>query len=225
LTPSTATAQRVERYLGVRPRAVIAYPLDLNRGTRMRDLRVRSTTPSKSSPRCGPLLYVGRVRPHKNLVRAVRGFARSGFAKGGGRFVIAGVDAVGRHQLEEVLGEPGTGGVAVLGRQTEAELDRLYAEAGFVIQPSLEEGYGLGVAEALAAGIPVCCSAVSPLMEIADGRCELFDPASVEAIRSAIDRTAQLANTRFVPPWPQGPTPGQFADEIVGHIDALLENG
>jgi glycosyltransferase involved in cell wall biosynthesis len=230
LAASPATAARVEQDLGVTTRAVVSYPVDARRGARLRELRRNrrggcggeASGGAQSRNSRGPLVYVGRVRPHKNLVRAVKGFARSTFAKDGGRFVIAGADALGHRQLEAVLQEPGAGGVEVIGPRSEAELDDLYADAGFVIQPSLEEGYGLGVTEALAAGIPVCCSAVSPLLEVADDRCELFDPASVEAIRAAIDRTAALATSGYVPHWPEAPTPGEFADEIIGHIAAAL---
>jgi glycosyltransferase involved in cell wall biosynthesis len=56
------------------------------------------------------------------------------------------------------------------------------------VLPSLEEGFGLPVLEAMARGTPVCCSAATSLPEVAGDAAVLFDPTSVQAIRDAISR-------------------------------------
>ena len=103
---------------------------------------------------------------------------------------------------------------------TQDALEQLLASATLLIQPSLEEGFGLPVAEAMAAGIPVAVSTGGALPEIVRGApVELFDPLEVDAITDAIDRVAaspvappgslapSLATTRrrF---WPRSNEPG-----------------
>ncbi len=116
------------------------------------------------------------------------------------------------------------GKVEILSRQTDKELDRLYASATMVIQPSLEEGFGLPVVEGLAAGVPVCCSDIPSLTEAAQGRAELFDPSSVQSIAVGIDRTASSAGSGHVPEPPDMPTPAAFAESFVRMIAQALDS-
>ena len=80
-----------------------------------------------------------------------------------------------------------------------AELEGLYAAAACVVFPSLYEGFGLPVLEAMARGVPVACSNRASLPEVAGDAALLFDPEDVEAIRAAIERLlARRAS------WPTG---------------------
>ena len=69
-----------------------------------------------------------------------------------------------------------------------ADLEGLYALADAVVFPSLYEGFGLPVLEAMARGVPVACSNRSSLPEVAGDAALLFDPEDVQAIRLAIER-------------------------------------
>jgi glycosyltransferase involved in cell wall biosynthesis len=100
--------------------------------------------------------------------------------------------------IETIRSASSLGDVKVLSRLSDLDLDRLYASATMVIQPSLEEGFGLPVLEALAGGVPVCCSDVDALREAAQGRARLFDPLSVSSITDAIDYTASAAVQELV---------------------------
>jgi glycosyltransferase involved in cell wall biosynthesis len=91
-----------------------------------------------------------------------------------------------------------------------------------VIQPSLEEGFGLPVLEALAGGVPVCCSDVDALREAAQGRARLFDPLSVSSITDAIDYTASAAVQELVVQPFDSPTPLDFAAEFVRLIELTV---
>ncbi len=73
-----------------------------------------------------------------------------------------------------------------LGLVTPEELQALYRGAVALVFPSTYEGWGLPVVEALALGVPVACSAITPLVEIAAGAARLFDPASPESIAGAV---------------------------------------
>jgi glycosyltransferase involved in cell wall biosynthesis len=68
------------------------------------------------------------------------------------------------------------------------DLMQLYATARAFIYPSTFEGFGMPVLEAMAAGIPVACSAIAPLKEVAGDTALFFDPLDQAAISDAIDR-------------------------------------
>jgi glycosyltransferase involved in cell wall biosynthesis len=78
--------------------------------------------------------------------------------------------------------------VRLLGWVSEAEIEALYAASRFFVFPSLYEGFGLPVLEAMQRGVPVACSDRSSLPEVAGDAALLFDPESVEAIAGAMER-------------------------------------
>ena len=164
------------------------------------------------------LLYVGQSKPHKNLHRAVAGFARSGFASSGGRFLLVGLSDDG--EVARAVADAGLDGVEVVGRCSDAEMVRHLATARAVIQPSLEEGFGLTVAEALAAGVPVCCSDVPALREAAAGGAVLFDPLDPSSIAAAIDDVvgSRHAGVEMCAPRPPLPSPRELAEMVVAAI-------
>ena len=68
------------------------------------------------------------------------------------------------------------------------EIRALMAVSAALVLPSLEEGFGLPVAEAMAAGLPVVCSRGSALEEVAGGAATLVDPLDAGSIASGIER-------------------------------------
>ncbi len=134
------------------------------------------------------LLYLGINKPHKNLVRMIDAFARFTFHVSCFMLVIAGawdsryseprqrVDALG---LESV--------VRFLGPVPEADLPALYAGAALFVFPSLYEGFGLPVLEAMACGTPVVCSNTSSLPEIMGEAALTFDPLNVKEMAAKIE--------------------------------------
>jgi glycosyltransferase involved in cell wall biosynthesis len=132
------------------------------------------------------ILGVNLWQPHKNLPRLLQ-------ALGMLREKLPGVELhlAGRPQahfrnspkLSEALAQPG---VRVLGYLSKSELRQAYAEATVVCYPSLEEGFGLPILEAMVLGTPVVTSNTSCLPEIAGGAAILVDPESSEAIASGL---------------------------------------
>ena len=124
-------------------------------------------------------LAVGTVEPRKNLIRAQLAAER------------AGVEL-------RVVGPPGWGdvGVDTVGFVDDDELARLYRGAQCLVYPSLYEGFGLPVLEAMACGTPVVTSATGATAEVAGGAAVLVDPLDVDAIavgiREAIGRREEL---------------------------------
>src|SRR5262249_37790987 len=73
------------------------------------------------------------------------------------------------------------------GRVSQEELVRLYQGAAALVFPSLYEGFGMPVLEAMACGCPVACSNVTSLPEVAGDAARLFDPRDVDDIASAVE--------------------------------------
>ena len=168
--------------------SAIALPEDPASSDRIRHLR--ATVPVGRH-----VLYVGRFASHKNLERLVRGFARTELASSGGRLVLLGGTDDEVEALLPVAASVAAD-VVVLGRRGQPELEELLATALAVVQPSLEEGYGLPVQEALAAGIPVAAARAGALPEVAAGRAELFDPYDLDDIARAVDVAASTGTDR-----------------------------
>jgi glycosyltransferase involved in cell wall biosynthesis len=76
--------------------------------------------------------------------------------------------------------------VRLLGSCTTAELDGLYALAGCLVLPTLHEGFGLPVLEAMARSLPVACSDIAALREVAGEAAAYFDPRRPEQIAAAV---------------------------------------
>jgi glycosyltransferase involved in cell wall biosynthesis len=124
------------------------------------------------------VLAVSARRPHKNLSRlieAMRGINAT--------LVLPGYPTAFDEELEaEAQGAP----VVFAGWVSDGDLEGLYAAATCMVFPSLAEGFGLPVLEAMRRGVPVACSSTTALGEVAGDAALTFDPESVEAIRSAV---------------------------------------
>ena len=97
-------------------------------------------------------------------------------------------------QLIDSLGLQGA--VELPGWVSREELAGLYQRAWAFISPTLFEGFGMPVAEALAAGIPTACSAIEPVRSVAGSAALLFDPTSEAAILEAMVRISSDAELR-----------------------------
>src|SRR4029079_662841 len=162
------------------------------------------------------VIFVGRDAPHKNLDRLVRGFAATRFGAQGAVLTLAGVDGTAVDRLRSLASQHGAR-VELPGIVPQAVLERLLASATLLIQPSLEEGFGLPVAEAMAAGIPVAVSTGGALPEIVRGApVEMFDPRDTDAIAGAIDR---VAASPVAPPALDWPRPSDYAASVLAAIE------
>jgi glycosyltransferase involved in cell wall biosynthesis len=121
------------------------------------------------------VLAVGTLEPRKNLPRVVAAAARAGV-----QLRLVGAPGWGR---AEVAGEH----VEWLGRIGDEELAAAYRGARALVFPSLYEGFGIPVLEALASGTPVVTSADSAMAEVAGGAAVLVDPLDVASIAAGIE--------------------------------------
>ncbi|MFB3779211.1 MAG: glycosyltransferase family 4 protein [Bryobacteraceae bacterium] len=137
------------------------------------------------------LLAVSTLHPHKNLDRLVRVFARFRQSQPGFRLVIAGMRGFYTVELERLIAALGLGEVVRLtGWLPREELADLYLRAWAYVNPTLFEGFGMPVLEALAAGVPTACSSIEPLRSVAGDAALLFDPLSDDTLLDAMVRIA-----------------------------------
>ncbi len=133
------------------------------------------------------ILCVGSLQPHKNLHRAIDAWKLVRRRRPNLELWIIGKKQGGFRDATDyraLLSQPG---IAALGYVTEAKLLRAYVGAAAFVYPSLEEGFGLPVLEAMQAGTPVITSNCSCLPEVAGGAAELVEPMSTESIATAIE--------------------------------------
>ena len=120
-------------------------------------------------------LAVGTLEPRKNLAAAQQATRRLGLEL-------------------RIVGEAGWGDVRVdgwVGRVSDERLAELYRGARCLVYPSLDEGFGLPVLEAMACGTPVVTSAGGATEEVAGGAAVLVDPRDSTAIAAGLDEAAQ----------------------------------
>ncbi|MBI5563944.1 MAG: glycosyltransferase family 4 protein [Chloroflexi bacterium] len=143
------------------------------------------------------VLYVGTLEPRKNIPRLLRAFAQVRRACPEVRLIIAGQlgwkhEAVWREI--EVLGLKDV--VHWLGYIPGCDLPALYSLATVFAFPSLYEGFGLPVIEAMACGTPVLTSRDTALAEVAGDAAQLIDPLEVDAIATGLIRLLNDAALR-----------------------------
>jgi glycosyltransferase involved in cell wall biosynthesis len=134
------------------------------------------------------LLFLGGEKPHKNMRSVLRAFAEARRERAlPHSLVLAGPMPKNRSRVEALIAALDlTARVVRPGVVPEEDLPGLYAGADAFLYPTLYEGFGLPVAEAMACGTPVLTSSTSALQEIAGGYAYLVDPMDVDAIARGI---------------------------------------
>jgi len=138
------------------------------------------------------LLCVSTLHPHKNLPRLIRAYGRK---KRDFRLILAGLRGFHAEAIERLIEDLKLqDSVRITGWVPREELYSLYARARAFVYPSTFEGFGMPVLEAMAAGIPVACSDIPPLREVAADAALFFDPLNEDDIASGIERVMSDAS-------------------------------
>jgi glycosyltransferase involved in cell wall biosynthesis len=135
------------------------------------------------------VLFVGNpAKPHKNLDNVVKAYARAREIQPFDAPLVCVGDRSGAgFKIRQRAEQLGIGDrVQLLGHVADEALPAIYQGAALFLYPTLYEGFGLPVAEAMASGVAVITSNTSALKEIAEGYGHLVDPLNVEAMAKAI---------------------------------------
>ncbi len=198
IVPSEHTKRDVVAHLHVDPTHIVVIPHGFDRAFSPRPedevcaARARYGLPA----RC--VLTVGIVSTRKHtagLIRAFRALRQRGLAADAA-LVIAGKDGFGAEEARREAAEAEKGSVILLGYVPPEDLPALYAGATVYAFPSLYEGFGIPVLEAMASGVPVVASNRSSLPEVAGEAALLVDPEDERALGDALGRVLEDAALR-----------------------------
>ncbi len=146
------------------------------------DGRVEETLRRLRLPR-GGILYVGSAEKRKNLVTLVMAYMTLARRRRLPPLVLAGPGSDWAQGGNRVGPQ-----IVATGYLDKPDVRALMAASSMLVLPSLEEGFGLPVVEAMAAGLPVVCSAGSALAEVAGDAACLVDPHDVNGLARAAER-------------------------------------
>lgn len=198
VTPSTTTAQHIHDYLGVPLERMTVIPHGVDERFQPAPLEQQRQVAQRYDIPGPYIVSVGTIEPRKNLARSVRAFARARReANLPHSYLIAGklgwdYDDVQRAIEEENLGSA----IRLLGYVPSEDIVPLISGADALAYASLEEGFGLPVAEGMACGTPIITSSLSAVAEVAGDAGLLVDPTEVSAIAEAMRAIGQDASLR-----------------------------
>jgi glycosyltransferase involved in cell wall biosynthesis len=176
---SRYTAGEVTSRLGVPPERIVLCPPGA------------PVWPRRDPPATtGPILYVGSAERRKNVPALLRAYARlRERMPEAPRLLIAGRAPERGAEISAMIRRPPWyPHVRHLGYVTDEERQALYRQASMLVLPSLDEGFGLPVLEAMTVGVPVVASNRGALPELAGDAAQLVDPLDEEAMAEAIER-------------------------------------
>lgn len=133
------------------------------------------------------VLSVGTVQPRKNYSRVIRALAEARASGLDLRYAIAGGKGWLEAEMQHTIASTGMGDyVHLLGFVDDEDLPALYSGSRMLLMPSLYEGFGLPILEAMACGVPVIASNISSLPEVAGDAAILVDPNDTAALGDAM---------------------------------------
>lgn len=188
VTDSEYSRREILDLLGVEPGKVRVIPLAPNPA--FRPSRYAQPPLAKYGLSRPYVLYVGNFKPHKNLPRLVEAYARlNPWIRNEVDLVLAGEDQRHRPALEKLGATLGLAGrLKFPGFIDEKDLPAVYRAATLVVVPSLVEGFGLPVLEAMRCGAAVAASNRGALPEVAGNGALLFDPEDGDAMTDALEQ-------------------------------------
>jgi glycosyltransferase involved in cell wall biosynthesis len=194
LAISETTGRDAVRILGVRPEQVVVVGAAVSNQFQPTERPEEAFAAAEGAvPGLEPdfILYTGGIDPRKNLDRLLAAYAALPLEVRAGHelVVVCQVGQTEREALDRQLRELGIADrVRFPGYVAEDALIRLYQACTLFVFPSLYEGFGFPIAEAMACGAPVIASRTSALTELVDDRDAQFDPFDVASIGGTMER-------------------------------------
>jgi glycosyltransferase involved in cell wall biosynthesis len=216
IADSWSTRKDLIELLGIESeRIVVVYP------------SVRSKQPSASdrvvartayAPKRPFMLTVGTIQPRKNIPRLVQAFCTAELYEKMDLLIVGG-QGWGESSID--IPPKARQTIRFLGYVPDRDLFALYSLAEKFVMPSLYEGFGYPVIEAMAMGCPVAASQTSSLGELAEGYGETFDPEDVDSITKALLKVPSTQTTAKAQAYAQTFTPKRFAHEVTTVLSQL----
>jgi alpha-1,3-rhamnosyl/mannosyltransferase len=200
LAVSQATKEETVRLLALPTSSVEVVPPLLNPIFRVAgDRKEDAEAAAKLGVREPYVLAVASLEPRKNFGRLLDAWNSLGTATGAHQLVVVASEGWRqggvRRRLERMTSD---GSVVKVGHVSDQILAALYRRANLFVFPSLAEGFGLPVAEAMACGTPVVTSALSSMPEVVGDGALMVDPEQVDEIAVGIERLLGDRNLRRV---------------------------
>lgn len=188
LTLSVSAADDLQRVYGVDPRRITVTPAAAD--PRFRPIPPDDVAALRQRLNLSPtyVLFVGSNKPHKNLPTLIHAWSHLKSTLQPPTLLLAGREDPRYTGIRQAIMEAGLGeDVRVLGAVAETDLPALYSGAALFVLPSLYEGFGLPLLEAMACGTAVACSKTSSLPEVVGREAGLlFDPTDAHAMAAVI---------------------------------------
>ncbi len=191
VVPSQFTKEEVIKYYGTEEKKIVVIPnalgshflAELNRESSDETIRDKYHLPTTF------LLYVGTLQPRKNIPLLIKAFATYQSRFPDTKLVIVGNKKA--HNFDQTIDETlasieGSSDIVFPGYIDEADLPRIYQMAKTFIFPSLYEGFGIPLLEAMSQSIPVLASNIPSLREVGGTAVLYFDPKSVDSLVQAL---------------------------------------
>jgi glycosyltransferase involved in cell wall biosynthesis len=196
ITPSESSKEEIADRFGVPDSRVRVIHHGVRNSLRPRSQDASGDPPPRRRSEPEYILFVGTVEPRKNLSLLIRAIAKLRATGQSCRLVVAGRLAWGVPEIERLLDREGVNdGVELRGHVSDAELAGLYERAVCLVQPSLHEGFGYPIAEAMALGCPVIASRIPPYVEVLGEAGVYISPHDVDGLAAAISQ--MLGNEEF----------------------------
>jgi glycosyltransferase involved in cell wall biosynthesis len=181
---SQFTAAQVRDLLGVEPERTRVIHHGVDRPLNIPDESARENL----------ILHVGSIQKRKNILRLVEAFETT---PAGWRLVLAGGAGFGAQQiLDRIAHSKRAHDIEWTGYVNQHELERFYARASIFAFPSLGEGFGMPVLDAMARGVPVVASRCGALPEVGGDAVLYADAQDVDSIREALRRLMESPELR-----------------------------
>jgi glycosyltransferase involved in cell wall biosynthesis len=229
ITPSKATARGLTARFPRSDGRISAIPEAADeRFSPARDATAETAWQARLGIRPPYVFYLGQWKAYKNLPVLIEAFSMVLQTHPNLQLVLAGDDP--RHpEVRRAADRLPAGSVVLPGRLPDAAVPDLYRGAAMLILPSRAEGFGLPVIEAMACGVPIVCSDLPVLREIADGVATFCDPTSpaefARAIASTVDESTPGARRDRGLERARRFTWDSAAERTVGLYEEVLQPG
>jgi glycosyltransferase involved in cell wall biosynthesis len=188
IVPSQNTKRDLCDIYGILDKKIEVIPFGLNADVFSQDLNLefQKQLEEKYKLPSRYVLFLGTIEPRKNILAIVDGFIESGLAEKGYELVVVGAKGwKNKHVLQKL---EQTSGIRYIGCIEAKEKAFFYKGASIFVYPSLYEGFGFPVLEAMASGVPVVTSNRSSLPEVAGGAAYYVNPSNSSEIALALKR-------------------------------------